>query len=49
MYNFSRFCYIVTDIALIDSSITQDEQTHYCVFGEVYVCTKYIGMIAACM
>ena len=46
MYNFSRFCYIVTDNALSDSSITQDEQTYYCVFGEVYACTKYIGMIA---
>ena len=49
MYNFSRFCYIVTDIALNDSSITQDEHTYYCALGEVYVYTKYISMIAVSM
>ena len=31
MYNFSRFCYLVTYIALSVSSITQDENTYYCV------------------
>ena len=29
VYNFLGFCYIYTDIALSDSSITQDEQTYY--------------------
>ena len=47
MYDFSRFCYIVTYIYLGDSSITLDEHTYFCVFGEVYVYTEYIGIIAS--
>ena len=49
MYICSRFSYIVTYIALSVSSITQDEHTYYCVLVLVYVCTKYIGMIAVSM
>ena len=49
MYIFSRFCHIVTDILLSGSPITQDAQTYDCVVGKVYVCTKYIRMIAVSM
>ena len=46
MYNFSRFCYIVTYIALSVSSITQDEHTYYCVLvwydSSFYVVDKYV-------
>ena len=49
MYNFPRFGYIVTETILSESPITQDPQTDYCVFGKVYVCTKYFGMIAVFM
>ena len=49
MYNISRFSYIVTYIVSSFNPITQDAQTYYCVFGKVYVCTKYIGMITVSM
>ena len=49
MYNFLSFCYIITEIVLSGSPITQDAHTFYCVFGKVYECTKYIGMIAVSM
>ena len=49
MYNFARFCYIATAIVLSGNPITQDAQTYYCVFGKVYICTQYIGMIAGFM
>ena len=49
MYNFSRFCYIVTEIVLSGNPIPQDVQTYYCVCDKVYVRTKDIGMIAISM
>ena len=39
-----------TDIVLSRNTITQDAQAYYCAFFcKVYVCTKYIDMVAVYM
>ena len=51
MYNFSRFCYIVTDIVLSGNTITQDTSNYYRFLARyrAYVCTKCDGMIEGFM
>ena len=46
---FHAFATQVTAIVLSGSPITKDPPTYYCVFGKVYVYTKYICVIAASM